>query len=723
MWKRRSACHSLRMESGTWRLFPICRSRWATSMLILALAFFLLPAPAVAELLIAKIFLNQEDKGDFFVNRTADGDFQVKVEDLKASGFREPTGTTALIDGEPYLSLRSIAGVTFTFNESTLTLALTAAPSLLARKIIDFVPKLSQKVYYPQDSSVFLNYGLDYTAGNGFSFTALNLSNELGIRKGNFLFLTDSSFTKDQTQERFVRLQSSITYDDRKELRRFIAGDFFASSGDLGSNLNLGGFSFAKIYRIDPYFINYPTIGMTGQAALPSEANIYLNGMLLKTEKISPGEFVLQNITAYGGAGDIDVVLKDRFGREQKLNYPFYFGSSFLLRKGLHEYSYNLGFLREKFGTESNDYSNLAFSAFHRYGISDSCTIGFRGEAKNNLYNLGPQTTFLLGNAGILRLSLSGSGGRSSNTGGAGSVTYTYQGVHAGARFSLTEYTRDYTVVASVPANDKTKSLASAGVSYTDRKLGSLSLDYATTRKFVGQDMDTATIGYTRNLTGESTISVTYRRVRQTEYANEFFVTINYTPKPNLYASASYENTKDAKNTVIAVQKNLPVGEGYGYRTIIERSDAAGQSTYTVNPTLQYNARYGTYLGEFNGQSTAGRLNDQYHMSAAGALVYVGNTFGATRPVYDSFGLVKTGDIEGVKVLLNSQEIGTTDSSGKLFIPTLGSYYQNQVAINDKDITMDVFPVQCRQVRLPTSAQRVVHSVRRKEIAANHRHA
>jgi len=47
--------------------------------------------------------------------------------------------------------------------------------------------------------------------------------------------------------------------------------------------------------------------------------------------------------------------------------------------------------------------------------------------------------------------------------------------------------------------------------------------------------------------------------------------------------------------------------------------------------------------------------------------------------------------LEGVKVLLNSQVVGETDSSGKLFVPNLGSYNQNQVGIQDKDIPIDYY--------------------------------
>ena len=84
------------------------------------------------------------------------------------------------------------------------------------------------------------------------------------------------------------------------------------------------------------------------------------------------------------------VVIKDPFGREQRIVYPFYFAET-LLEKGLHEYSYNVGFLRRKFGEESDRYGPIAFSAFHNYGLSDRVTLGGRGEGTGDGANLGPQ--------------------------------------------------------------------------------------------------------------------------------------------------------------------------------------------------------------------------------------------------------------------------------------------------------------------------------------------
>lgn len=655
------------------------------------LLLFAIPASARAEQLIVRVLLNQEDKGDHFVHQRENGDFQIKSDDLKAIGFRSPSGAVSMINGERFLSLGSMEGVTFAFNETNLSLEITAKPSTLGKEIIDFHSEQKESVYYPRDTSVFLNYGANYQAGNGLSFSSFNLTNQLGMRMGEVLFLSDTVFTKDQTQDRFIRLQSSFTHDDRRTFRRLIAGDFFASSGDLGSSLNLGGLSFRKVYRMDPSYVYYPTLNLVGQTALPSEAKIYLNGMLIKTEKLSPGEFELKNLAPYGAAGMVEIVLQDSFGREQRLDYPFYFADALMLKKGFNEYSYDLGYTRQDYGNKSNRYSTLAFSAFHRYGFSDALTMGFAAEAVSDLYNLGPTLTAKAGRIGLVSLSLAGSFGRSSSSGAAGIATYSYQGLNFGINLSLAGYTRNYKTIADTQTGERTKYSAGCGLSYGDPLLGSLSLNLATVRKYLGDNRDVGTVSYTRTITAQSSITASYRRVRENGSANEFLISFNYIPKRNLYVSTRYEQTQQGRDAIVSVQKNPPVGEGFSYRASVQNTESGGSEAWRVNPYLRYNGRYGIYEGGFEGWTSEGEKDSQYHLSVAGSLVYLGNTFGATRPVYDSFGLVNTGGLEGVKVLLNSEEVGSTDSSGKLFIPNMGSYNQNQVGISDRDIPMDYY--------------------------------
>ena len=311
------------------RLLLLCLAAWL-------LTLFLPPLPSWAEEMVTLLVINGQKKGEIFVHRTEDGDFLLLPADLDAAGLRELHAPPLLFDGQPYISLRSMTGVTFAFDERTLTLSLDASPALLPKTLIDFGGKQQKQVYYPEESSLFLNYALDYRSGEAAASSSVNLTNELGVRRGEYLFLTDTLATNDPSREGFTRLHTSVTRDDRKLMRRIVFGDLFASSGTLGSGTNLGGVSFSKVYGIDPFFVTYPTLELSGQASLPSEVDIYLNGSKIRTERVSPGEFQISNFSTYGGAGVIDLVVRDSLGREQRFSNPFYATDNLLLRPGLH---------------------------------------------------------------------------------------------------------------------------------------------------------------------------------------------------------------------------------------------------------------------------------------------------------------------------------------------------------------------------------------------------
>ncbi len=662
---------------------------------------FLPGACTGAETLVLKVILNSEPKGEFFVQRTEDGDFLVKKDDLKTIGIQDPQGKAREIGGEVYLSLQSMAGIQFSFDPKTVSLEIQALPDLLARKTIDFIPPRNPKVHYPRDTSAFLNYRFDYAASNGMHFENLNVTTELGARWKDFLFLSDSIYKKFPRDDDWVRLMSQLIYDRRENMERGIAGDFFASSGDLGSSVNLGGLSYSRIYQIDPYFNRYPMLNVSETLFLPSEVEVYLDGTLIRKEKLSPGEMALKDISYYGGYRVVDIVIRDAFGREQRLKAPYYF-TDVLLRQGLHEYSYNVGFLRKDFGIKSDAYSDPAFSAFHRYAFSDFFNAGIRTEGTDTLLNLGPQTDWGLGRWGILNAGVSASAGKGNREGIAAQLRHSYQGREVGTRLFMKTYTRHYTTITPSPPDEPPKLEFGAGIGYGTRMFGSLSFDFANLHKFQGPDRRLGAVTYSRNITSSSTVSISYRSIKEREYSNEFFVLFTYYPWKDISFSASGQTEKGKNEAGIQLQKNPPVGEGYGFRVAMNRTELNPQKFNSLNPFFQYNGPYGIYTAEYRGEYGDRGQSDSYFLSAAGGLAYVGHTLGFSRPITDSFGLVKVGEIEGVMVSQNNQPIGRTNSSGKVFVPNLNAYADNQITIHDRDIPIDYsFPEVSRYVSPP----------------------
>lgn len=519
-------------------------------VLLPCVLLLLLPVAAPAETLVVRLVVNGEAKADVFAERTADGDFLVRPSDLAAAGLREPKGTVVEIGGEPHLSLRSIRGVRFAFDEKTLSLNVTAAPEILPAQTIDFAPRRQTRVSYPKDTSAFLNYRVGYTAGDSFSFRSWDAAGQAGLRTGDVLFLTDFSYTKTPSEESLVRLQSSAACDRRETMQRAVAGDVFASSGDLGGSVNLGGASFSKVYRINPYFLRHPLANVSGLVALPSDVEIRLDGMLLRTEKLPPGPFELTNLDYYGGASRVTVVIKDPFGREERLAYPFYF-TDVLLRKGLHEYSYNAGFLREDFGVRSNRYGAAAFSVFHNYGVSDALTVGARAEGGDGMANLGPQAFLVLPKAGVLSASVSLSRDGDRGWGAAALLGYSYQDNATGARLFAKGFSTGYAVLGEGAVPYRPKYEAGAGAGYGTTRTGSVSLDLGAAGTHGGPTRRTAALTYSRKIADSATLFASYRKSRDVVATDEAFAGITYALSPNASVSASYKGG-DGVNTETA---------------------------------------------------------------------------------------------------------------------------------------------------------------------------
>jgi outer membrane usher protein len=166
--------------------------------------------------------------------------------------------------------------------------------------------------------------------------------------------------------------------------------------------------------------------------------------------------------------------------------------------------------------------------------------------------------------------------------------------------------------------------------------------------------------------------------VRRTGYEVSSGVTVNLGGR--LAASVSGVRDAQGNHAVLDVQRPLPVGTGVGYQ--LHTESGAQDSTSGV---LQYQGEYGRY--ELRSEMVG--TSQQSVVSAAGALVGIGGSVFATRPVRNSFALIKVPDVGGVRAFSSNQEIGRTSRHGNVLVPDLLPYYGNRLSIADSDIPID----------------------------------
>lgn len=667
-------------------------------------------APAARESLVLRLTLNSEDKGDVFVERTADGDFLVKLADLRAVGFRDPPGRQVVLDGEAYLSLRSMRGLSFRFDEKQLGLVLTAEPQLLSTQSVPLEQRRARSyVIVPPGNSFFVNYALNATNVVG-SLSRPLLSAEAGWRLGDFLLLTDGTTVMDELTGRreLVRLQSSLTHDDRAALRRTVIGDFFTAPRELSNGVNLGGLGISKLYAMEPDFIRYPMQTVSGAVALPSDLEVYIDGQRVRTERLKPGEFEIRDILAYGGARNVQLVLRDPFGRVQQYSYTFYFSEQ-PLRRGLHEYSYNIGALRRSYGKRSADYGPAAFSVHHRYGFTDALTLGVRAEGTRRLLNGGPLATVVLGDMGVAGIALSASR-IADRRGAAVLASYSYQARHWNLAASLRRDWRDYAalgdpVVITNRHHEGTISLSrrlgahsSMSLGHTlFRARGSLAASRPSPdQPFAissGENRRVSTVSFTTPLvSGWASLNAGVSHIKDVTRGsrNELYANVNVFLGGSYSAAASHRADGRTNSQSFQFARQQPPGEGLGFMVGGDRwSDAVGSSLRTKG-TVQYNAPAAIVRADLaRDRDRTGQIRDEYRLSAAGGFGLVGDDIAFGRPITGSFGMVKIPGLAGVGVLLNGQRIGETDRRGRLFLPTLSAYLENDVSIAPETVPIE----------------------------------
>lgn len=665
--------------------------RLAPRALILLLALLGLTGPAIAqpsetERAILQVSVNGIERGEIVVVLRSP-DVLVRIGDLERAGLIGLGGRRETVGGDVYVSLISLApAVTYELDERALALRLTATPANLTTTIQDFLQSRPSGLVYTQDPSAFLN-----TSMTGIDFDRFTWTGEGGLSIRNTL-LYGTAFRDEMGV--FSRGLTSFTVDDRDRLVRWLVGDRFDSTGPLGGSANLGGFSVSREFTLDPYFVRFPTVGLSGAVLTRSVAEVYVNGQLLRREFLPPGPFELRNLPAPVGSGTAEVILRDAFGRQQVISSPFYFTSS-LLRAGVQEWSYDLGFRREQQITGLGEYGPWAALGRHRVGVTDDLTVGARIEGGADLVSGGPIATLRLP-VGEVELTVAGS--RSDTEDGwAGSLAYSYASRLFSVGWALRTASGHYVTTSLKAPEDRPRLEATALVGFPITTRSTVTLQYTHTDFRDAGPQERVSGSVSMRLTGRASLFVTASHARQPEQKPEtsVFTGLTYFLGDSTTATASHEVSRHQNTSAVEAQRSLPLGTGLGYRVRAVRAEQdlpqeegrSGGSTvdYQGLADVQYQSQYGFYEASY--ERINGRNSSM--LTAAAGLVAIGGGVHLSRPVQDGYALVTVPSVPGVRASLNNQEVGRTDSRGRLLVPNLLPYYGNRLGISDQDIPID----------------------------------
>lgn len=399
---------------------PRCSRRGSISKAsVIAMIFFALalaPELAAAEgPLQLEVLINGQPIGLIgSFHQDARGKLSAKRAELEELHLKVPDR----FEPQDNVALADLPGVSYRYDEAGQTIEIAVTEDARLPKIYDLRSPGERAAAAPSETGVVLNYFLYAGGGNtgnvitNWQFQGLSASldarcfSPYGVVSQTGILSTRGN---DSFVSRDLRLDSTWTYMDPENVLTYRAGDTISGGFAWTRPVRLGGIQVQRDFGIRPDLVTLPLPGYSGSAAVPSTADIFVNGVRMVSQDVESGPFRLTNLPVLAGQGEASVIVRDSSGRAVETALPFVVSSK-LLRDGLFDFSAEAGFPRLFYGSQSNVYAGaFAGSASVRYGFSDRLTLQAHAEGTKLLANGGIGAVLGMDRAGVVSAAFAGS--------------------------------------------------------------------------------------------------------------------------------------------------------------------------------------------------------------------------------------------------------------------------------------------------------------------------
>jgi len=615
----------------------------------------------------------------------AQGNLWAGADEFRRWRLRPPSIAPFRHEGADYYPLSGSSAWRYTFNPLKQELAISAD----AQAFLPSTQALSdQRAASPEALQLggFFNYDLLGTRSEGDTQGAgqfeVGVFGSAGV--GTIGLVAPALVSSSQ----LVRLDTTWTMDDPGKRQSLRLGDVVSRVGAWGYAARIGGVQWASNFSTQPGFISYPVQQAIGQATLPSTVDVYVNNALAASKDVPPGPFSITNLPVVSGSGDVRLVVRDMLGREQVISQPFY-ASSNLLARGISEFSYEAGLVRQNYGIASSDYGDWAASAIHRLGLSDSLTGEARLELQARQRAVGVGGMYLIPRTGVVNATLAASQGSYGLAGDQGGSLFALGFERQTQTLSFAVHSqwtsRGFREIGSDLAALPMAQQLTANAGYVTQDMGSFGMSYTKLLAYAGEraGLDVSTISYSRSLRNYGTLSLSAIRSRTTDNNTQLALLWTLPLSADHSVTLSRTNWRsdsqgNSHDTQAVLQKNYTPEDQYGYQILAHESGDAQAS-------FQYENNRGAYYAE------AARFGGTGSVRAGvmGGVVFLDGHAYTSRWLNDSFGVANVANFAGVRVYADNQLVGLTDESGNIVLPRLRPYENNKISIEARDLPLN----------------------------------
>ncbi|MHC6225646.1 fimbria/pilus outer membrane usher protein [Pseudomonas sp. X10] len=623
-----------------------------------------------------ELVVNQAGSGKVVPVRVRDGHYLVGAADLRQVGLQLAADDNGLVD------VSAVTDMHTEYDGNNLRLLLEVPAQWLPEQHLGR-SRIFERSPARSSFGGLLNYQA-YTSepehGSGYTsvWNELRLFGGYGVLSNSGVYQHPYGDTEGLSR-RYLRYDTHWRYSDEERILTYELGDLVNNPLSWSTPVRMAGLQVSRDFSLRPDVVTYPLPQFSGEAAVPTTVDLFINGYKNSSENVNPGPFSITNVPFINGAGEAVVVTTDALGRQVSTTMPFYVSSS-LLRPGLSDFSFATGSLRRDYGLKNFSYGTSVANGSYRYGVSDYFTLENHAEAASRFGLGGLGGVLRLGNLGTLNAAYSGSlqdGDKGSQL--AAGYQYTQRRFNVGVQHTrrsggygdLSTYAGDYQF---------SRSSTQVNASFSPGELGSFGVGYFDVKAHDDSRTRLLNLSWSKSLWADSNLMFSANReIGGDGWALAAQLMIPFGGSSSV--TTSFERSTDKLQTRrIDYRRAVPSEGGFGWDLAYTDSDdteayrQAGLSWRGDHLQIQGGV-YGS-SGQYNRWA-----------EASGSLVFMNNSIQAANQIGDAFVLVSTDGKEGIPVRYENRLVGETDNNGHLLVPWTTSHYNAKYEIDPLNLS------------------------------------
>jgi len=588
------------------------------------------------------------------------------------------------IGGRRFVSAASLKATSIDLDPTSDTLWIECAADCFQETLISARP-IEQPDVSPVATGAFLNYDLFAQGGDierrAGAFLEAGLFSSVGTGVTNF------ACTLWWSEDDCIRLDTTWTIDRPTSATRLELGDTTTGSASWGYPARFGGVRWGTDFSLTPDFITFPTPSISGDAILPGVVDVIINDTQRYATDVPAGPFTLTDLPVVTGAGSTQLVMTDVLGRQSMVTADYYTAPQ-LLKPGLKNWSVEAGFLRKDFGLSSSRYDEGFLAGRYAFGVTDHVTLEARSEISAAYEMAGASGTILNPALGIVQVSAA----MSQSDGGTGTLvdlSHEWRSSSLSLGSSVNYSTKQFRQFGQ--GRPSARLTARTFASYTDSKLGAVSLSWTYQDERIRGDVSTFGVRYTRSL-GPMSLNVSAIQLTGADDATIAALSITLPLSGGKSAGVGADYRNGSLGGDVRFRRSVAPAGGLGYSARVSTG---------MNDRYEGGIDYRTQAGDASAvisqidSRTAGRL------TVRGGAAVIDGIWVAAPSITNSLAVVNVGDQPGVEVYQDRQPMGRTNARGQIVLTRLRPFERNVLSFDPLDVGLEAGFDQTEAVVMP----------------------